>query len=134
MKWRFCPYYVANLNIEATYAAITGDYAEFPSLCFVDVIADNIGEHISGKNSTVEIVGSVSEENVARIQRQNSKRISAAMGNPPYNANQANENDNNKNRAYPEIDRRIKDTYIAQHGAKNQTLRYVCPVFPLGQR
>lgn len=29
------PYYVANLNIEATFAAITGEYEEFPSLCSV---------------------------------------------------------------------------------------------------
>ena len=35
------PYYVANLNIEATYAAITGQYAEFPNLCFVDTL-DNV--------------------------------------------------------------------------------------------
>ncbi len=36
------PYYVANLNIEATYAAITGDYLEYPNLCFVDTL-DNVG-------------------------------------------------------------------------------------------
>ncbi|MFN7309429.1 MAG: N-6 DNA methylase, partial [bacterium] len=30
------PYYVANLNIEATFAAATGSYEEFPGLCFVD--------------------------------------------------------------------------------------------------
>ncbi|MCB1380218.1 MAG: N-6 DNA methylase, partial [Alphaproteobacteria bacterium] len=35
------PYYVANLNIEATYAAITGQFAEFPNLCFVDTL-DNV--------------------------------------------------------------------------------------------
>ena len=35
------PYYVANLNIEATYAAITGEYVEFPNLCFVDTL-DNV--------------------------------------------------------------------------------------------
>nr|WP_292659611.1 type ISP restriction/modification enzyme [Mesorhizobium sp.] len=34
------------------------------------------------------------------------------MGNPPYNANQANENDNNKNRDYPRIDQLIKSSYI----------------------
>jgi len=32
------PYYVANLNIEATYAAITGEYLEYPNLCFVDTL------------------------------------------------------------------------------------------------
>ena len=35
------PYYVANLNIEATYAAQTGQYVEFPGLCFVDTL-DNV--------------------------------------------------------------------------------------------
>jgi hypothetical protein len=35
------PYYVANLNIEATYAAITGSYEEYPNLCFVDTL-DNV--------------------------------------------------------------------------------------------
>lgn len=38
------PYYVANLNIEATYAAITGRYEEFANLCFVDTL-DNVGLH-----------------------------------------------------------------------------------------
>jgi predicted helicase len=32
------PYYVANLNIEATYAGITDEYTEFPNLCFVDTL------------------------------------------------------------------------------------------------
>jgi predicted helicase len=32
------PYYVANLNIEATFAAATGGYEEFPGLCFVDTL------------------------------------------------------------------------------------------------
>ena len=40
------------------------------------------------------------------------RKISVIIGNPPYNANQLNENENNKNREYPEIDRRIKATYI----------------------
>ncbi len=35
------PYYVANLNIEATYAALTGEYEEYPNLCFVDTL-DNV--------------------------------------------------------------------------------------------
>jgi hypothetical protein len=97
------PYYVANLNIESTYAAITGQYAEFPNLCFVDTL-DNVGLHTAARGTTAELFGSVSEENVARIKRQNSRKISVVIGNPPYNANQANENDNNKNREYPQID------------------------------
>ncbi|MDP2416071.1 MAG: type ISP restriction/modification enzyme [Hydrogenophaga sp.] len=115
------PYYVANLNIEATYAAITGQYAEFPNLCFVDTL-DNVGLHTAQRGSVQDLFGSVSEENVARIKRQNSRRISVVIGNPPYNANQANENDNNKNREYPDIDQRIKATYIAESTAQKTKL------------
>ncbi|RYE89599.1 MAG: DNA methyltransferase, partial [Cytophagaceae bacterium] len=44
------------------------------------------------------------------------------IGNPPYNANQQNENDNNKNRTYREVDKRIKDTYIARSTAQKTKL------------
>ena len=115
------PYYVANLNIEATYAAITGDYLEYPNLCFVDTL-DNVGLHTAAHGTTADLFGSVSEQNLARIRRQNSRKISVIIGNPPYNANQANENDNNKNREYPEIDRRIKNTYIAESTAQKTKL------------
>jgi predicted helicase len=115
------PYYVANLNIEATYAAITGKYEEFANLCFVDTL-DNVGLHTAAHGTTIDLFGSVSEENVARIKRQNARKISVIIGNPPYNANQANENDNNKNREYPAIDARIKQTYIAQSTAQKTKL------------
>ena len=115
------PYYVANLNIEATHAAITGDYAEFPNLCFVDTL-DNVGLHTAARGATAELFGSVSEENVERIRRQNARRISVVIGNPPYNANQQSENDNNKNREYPAIDARIKQTYIAESTAQKTKL------------
>lgn len=115
------PYYVANLNIEATYAAITGEYEEFPNLCFVDTL-DNVGLHTSAPGTTAELFGSVSEENVVRIKRQNSRRISVVIGNPPWNANQANENDKNKNREYPSIDLRIKQTYIEESTAQKTKL------------
>ena len=115
------PYYVANLNIESTYAAITEKYEEFPNLCFVDTL-DNVGLHTSAKGVNADLFGSVSEENVARIKRQNSRKISVVIGNPPYNANQANENDNNRNREYPQIDARIKQTYIAESTAQKTKL------------
>src|SRR5258708_5981164 len=100
------PYYVANLNIEATYAAITGEYNEFPNLCFVDTLDNTYGLR-KHKGHMDDIFGTMSDINVQRIRNQNSKRISVIIGNPPYNANQFNENENNKNREYPEIDKRI---------------------------
>ena len=114
------PYYVANLNIEATYAAING-FEEYPNLCFVDTL-DNTAALRTHRGHQGDLFGAVSEENVARIKRQNKRKISVIIGNPPYNANQLNENENNKNREYPEIDRRIKETYIAASTAQKTKL------------
>lgn len=115
------PYYVANLNIEATYAAITGEYEEFRNLCFVDTL-DNIAGLRVAKGRQDDLFGAVSAENVERIKRQNSRKISVVIGNPPYNANQQNENDNNKNRTYDAIDQRIRSTYIAASTAQKTKL------------
>jgi predicted helicase len=115
------PYYVANLNIEATYAAIAGQYAEFPSLCFVDTL-DNINPLGIKRGQQMNLLAALSDENVERVQRQNRRKISVVIGNPPYNANQQNENDNNKNRKYDHIDALIKSSYIAQSTAQKTKL------------
>ena len=115
------PYYIANLNIEYTYKELTGGYLEFPNLCFVDTLDNMDWKGASGatvQRQTMMNLGGVSEENWIRVQEQNEKPISVIIGNPPYNANQQNENDNNKNREYPEIDRRISDTYIKESTAQ----------------
>jgi predicted helicase len=111
------PYYVANLNIEATYAAISGQFAEFPNLCFVDTL-DNVAGLGIRSGHQHELFAALSEENVERVKRQNRRKISVIIGNPPYNANQQNENDNNKNREYARVDERIKATYIRQSTAQ----------------
>ena len=115
------PYYIANLNIEYTYKERTGKYLEFPNLCFVDTL-----DNMDWQGATGDVVerqgafnlGGLSTENWMRVQLQNEKTISLIIGNPPYNANQQNENDNNKNREYPEIDQRISDTYALESGAQ----------------
>ena len=113
------PYYVANLNIEATYAAVTGQYAEFQNLCFVDTL-DNIAGLGIKAGHQFDMFGALSDENVKRVKRQNKRKISVVIGNPPYNANQQNENDNNKNRAYPNIDELIKGASSSFDGAEDQ--------------
>ena len=92
------PYYVANLNIEYTFKQKMGYYEEFKNICFVDTL-DNVGGLVYSHQQT-KMFG-FSSENAERIKSQNKKKISVIMGNPPYNANQMNENENNKNREYP---------------------------------
>jgi predicted helicase len=112
------PYYVANLNIEATYAAITGQFAEYPNLCFVDTL-DNVAALGKYAGHMDDMFGSVSDENMARVKRQNERKISVIIGNPPYNAWQDNYNSRNPNRPYKRIDDRIGQTYRGLSNAQN---------------
>lgn len=113
------PYYIANLNIEYTYKQKVGEYLPFDNICFVDTL-DNLGFVKSGQHQKEFFA--IVDKNIERIQRQNERKISVIIGNPPYNANQLNENENNKNRPYPDIDRRIKETYIKYSTAQKTKL------------
>ncbi len=109
------PYYIANLNIEYTFKQKMKKYIEFPNSCFVDTLDNIDGLKYEGKQNSIF---GFSSENAERIKRQNDQKISVIIGNPPYNANQINFNDNNKNREYPEIDNRIKETYVKYSSAQ----------------
>lgn len=100
-------YYIAAMNIEHEYFERTGEYAPFDGICFVDTFS------IADKTDESGTIGfhSMTEENTERIRRQQQAPIMVVIGNPPYNAWQQNENDNNKNRTYPFLDRRVRDTY-----------------------
>jgi predicted helicase len=117
------PYYVANLNIEATYAAIVGKYEEFPGLCFVDTL-DNVAALGIYSGHQHDLFGTISDENSERVRRQNSRKISVVIGNPPYNAWQENYNQNNANRPYARVDQRIGATYIKEGTAQNKNSVY----------
>ncbi len=117
------PYYVANLNIEATYAAITGEYLEFPNLCFVDTL-DNVAALGIFSGDQHEMFGAFSDENIERVKRQNQKKISVIIGNPPYNAWQENYSQKNPNRPYKRVDERIQRTYVKEGTAQNKNSVY----------
>ena len=114
------PYYIANLNIEFTYKQKMGKYVEYENLCFVDTL-DNVGFSFKGKQTGMF---GVSAENALRIKKQNERKISVVIGNPPYNAKQENYNYQNSNKAYKIVDERIKNTYIKHGTAQNQIVVY----------
>ena len=120
------PYYIANLNIEYTYKEKTGRYLEFPNLVFVDTL-DNMGwQGSTGGTFTYQIglnLGAISEENLLRVQGQNEKTISVIIGNPPYNDRAILWGDGRDNWSYPDIDKRISETYVKQ-GTAQKTHQY----------
>jgi len=96
------PYYIASMNIEHSYFDRTGEYKAFPGICLVDTFELAEAEQAS--------LGFMTEENAQRVKRQKESPIFVVIGNPPYNANQQNEDDNNKNRKNHVVDRRISET------------------------
>jgi predicted helicase len=115
------PYYIAALNIEHAYFKLTGDYEAFEGLCFVDSLDladERYGKHVQ------KHFASFSEKNTARVARQKKAPITVIIGNPPYNVGQVDENDNNKNRKYPVIDNRIRQTYAKDSKATLNTKLY----------
>ena len=115
------PYYIANLNIEYTYKERMGAYKEFPNLVFVDTLDNMDWQGATGgavqRQSTFEL-GGISAENWVRLGVQNEKPISVIIGNPPYNDSATLWGDGGANRAYPDIDKRISDTYIKESAAQ----------------
>ena len=105
------PYYIATLNIEHAYYERTGEYEPFDGLCFVDTL--ELAEDSERQFAFM------TEENTARVERQKTAPITVIIGNPPYNVGQINENDNNKNRKYKVIDKRIRETYATDSKASN---------------
>ncbi len=104
------PYYIASQNIEHEYYERTGQYAPFEGICFTDTL--DLAENRQASF--------FAEENTARVEEQRQAPIMVVLGNPPYNVGQKNENDNNKNRRYPVVDGRIRETYAKDSRATNK--------------
>lgn len=116
-------YYIAAINIEATYHGIMNDnvtgqeetdqifevpYEPFKGICLTDTF------QMYEKD---DLVDALLEDNSARRKRQKALDIRVIMGNPPYSIGQGNANDNNANVGYPYLDKRIEATYAARSNA-----------------
>lgn len=122
-------YYIAAINIEATYHGIlTGnisgeqddlifepEYEPFNGICLTDTF--QMGEK-------GDMVDELLEENSARRKRQQALDIRVIVGNPPYSAGQESANDNNANVQYPLLDERIRSTYAARSKATLKNALY----------
>ena len=101
------PYYIASLNIEQEFFQRIGTYLPFEGIALADTF--ELLEQQQGELFT--------RENTERVERQKATDMFVVIGNPPYNAWQVNDSDNNRNRKYPIMDKRIADTYVADSKA-----------------
>ena len=109
------PYYIATMNIEHAYYEKMGRYEPFKHICFVDTF-DTFGL-MDAPNQTGEFAY-FTPENTMRVREQKETPMFVVIGNPPYNAGQQNENDNNQNRQHEAVDNRVRATYVAASTAQ----------------
>lgn len=105
-------YYVAAVNIEATYNALApGErYRAFPGIVLTDTFQ-------SSEEGDALDDGGVFGDNNERVKQQNSIDVRVIVGNPPYSSGQDSANENNQNLKYPFLDARIAATYAAHSTA-----------------
>ena len=104
------PYYIASMNIEHEFYEATGRYQSFEGVCLVDTF-----ELAEDRQLLL-----LTPENTQRVEEQKNTPMFVIIGNPPYNAKQVNESDNSKNRKYPTMDARVKETYSQESTASNK--------------
>ncbi len=108
------PYYIASLNIEQEFFQRTGAYLPFEGIALADTF--ELLEQQQGELFT--------QENTERVEKQKAADMFVVIGNPPYNAGQVNDSDNNRDRKYPTMDARVADTYAADSKATLKNALY----------
>jgi predicted helicase len=109
-------YYIAAINIESVYHNLAGgDYVPFGGICLTDTFQLYEKE---------DLIGSLLVDNSSRRTKQKKLDIRVIIGNPPYSSGQKSENENNQNVVYPNLDSRIRDTYVARSQATNKNALY----------
>ena len=108
------PYYIASLNIEQEYYQRMQTYLPFEGITLADTF-----ELLEDRQ-----IQMFTQENTDRVERQKQADMFVVIGNPPYNAWQVNDSDNNRNRKYETMDKRIEDTYAADSKAQLKNALY----------
>ena len=112
-------YYVADVNIEAVYHELSGSetYVSYDNICLTDTFQMD-ERKISGRFDDTKMFG----ENTEKIRRQMETPIQVIIGNPPYEDGKDDANEESGKTSYPNLEKRIKDTYVnANQGSKTLT-------------
>jgi predicted helicase len=109
-------YYIAAINIEATYHDLVGgEYSPFQGIVLTDTF-----QMEEKRKQDDWVAEQMLPENNQRVVSQKQQEIRVIIGNPPYSDGAAEESDGTKNLKYDSLDNRIRETY-AEHS--NATLK-----------
>ena len=107
-------YYIAAVNIEEAFRGQRGEnsvYEPFDGIVLTDTFNLNTGRTPSQKRWL--------PDNDERAKNQQQFPIQVIVGNPPWSAGQRNAADDNPNVEYPELEKRISETYAEYYKGAN---------------
>ena len=114
-------YYIAAIHIEEAYHGRCGPdrpYEPFNGI----VLGDTFNMKADQKRR--ELATAWLPDNSIRAQRQSEAPIQVIISNPPWRAGQRSSADDNQNISYPDIEKRIAETYAARTTATNKNSLY----------
>ena len=114
-------YYIATVNIEEVFRGRRGEdsgYEPFNGIVLTDTFNLNKAE------DPTLFPREWLPENNERAERQQQLPIQVIVGNPPWSAGQRSASENNPNVEYPELESRVRETYVAQSTARNRNSLY----------
>ena len=105
-------YYIAAIHIEEAFHGRRGADAAYQPFGGI-VLTDTFNLHTDRTGFPRDWL----PDNSERVERQQSQPIQVIVGNPPWSAAQRSSADDNPNVDYPEMERRIADTYAVRSKA-----------------
>ena len=107
-------YYIAAVNVEEVFRGRRGedsDYEPFNGIVLTDTFNLNKAE------DPTLFPREWLPDNNERAERQQKLPIQVIVGNPPWSAGQRSSTDDNPNVEYPELEARVRDTYVERSTA-----------------
>ena len=102
-------YYIATVNIEETFRGRRGEnspYEPFNGIVLTDTF------NLNKKDEATLFPKEWLPDNNKRAERQQKLPIQVIVGNPPWSIGQRSVTDENPNVKYPELEERVKETYV----------------------
>ena len=105
-------YYIAAIHIEEAFHGRRGRNSNYEPFSGI-VLTDTFNLHTERTGFPKAWL----PDNSARVERQQKLPIQVIVGNPPWSVGQKSSADDNPNVDYPELERRVADTYVARSTA-----------------
>lgn len=106
------PYYLTSVNLEIAFQARYDKYRPFKNI----VLTDTFVSDREAQNNNLDI-NNPFWKNLQRRRKQNATDINIVVMNPPQSVGQRSENDANKNVTNPDLEQRVRETYMANTDA-----------------